>query len=263
MARPFALLTLFIALSLLGPTPSGAQDATPAASPVAGALASSAAGPARPDLAAMALAAADLPPGFANVDERYFLDARGVSTFFASEGIAAGEIAALDLRAMYDSVYPGPDEETLYLYLAEFGSPTAVEAGFRLLEDEERTVGKAKLLAHRDLPGPGIGEAPAETTVAVIDFGAYGGPVVDRTEVAFRVGSLLVGVGLETSTGGAGTPGATPTVATPDAPEPHALRLVTDAATKLEVRIRAVEAGRTPSGVEPGLPPLVLPTDRV
>lgn len=264
MVRTISILSVPLALALLAPVAGAARQASPIASPGAGGLASSAVGAGRTDLAAAALTAADLPPGFVNVDERYFLDTGGVATFYASGGVSPDEVESLGLRAMYDGFYQGPDEQFIYLYVAEFGSAAAVEAGFHLLEDERRVVGDAgQLLANRDLPGPGIGDAPSETTVAVLDYRALGGPVVDQTGVAFRVGNALVGVILETPTAGSDAGGATPAVATPAAPDPVALRLVEDAASTLAARLREVQAGEVPSGVDAALPPLLLPLDQV
>ena len=263
MSRIVALVVPLLLLALVAPGMALAQEASPAASPAASGLAS-AADEDRLDLAAMVLTAEELPPGYANVDERSFLTAQGVSTFFASEGIPTEEIEATGLRAMYDSFYEGAEDEgLLYLNVAEFGSPEEVEAAFPLLEDEARTIGEAELLALETLPGPGIGDDPSETTVAIIDYSAFGGPVVGRTGVAFRVENLLVTVGLETPTTEENAQDATPAGATPAAPDSAQLQLVTEVAIAFAERIEAVQGGQTPEGVDPELPPLVLPTDEV
>lgn len=264
MNRSSFLVGLGLTGILLAPLAVAGQNASPTASPVAAGLASSAAGGDRTDLAAVALSAEDLPAGFFGFDERYFLSAEGVATFFAYGGGALDEIRTLSLRAMYDSFYQGPDERVLYIYVAELGSPAEVEAAFSVLENEALIYGdEIGVLASEDLPGPAIGDEPAETTVAVLDYGVWGGPIVEQTSVTFTVGSFLLGVGLEVPLADGSAPAATPSVATPTAPDAESLRLVTDTAIKLEARLRAVEAGEDPSGVNSTLPPLLLPTDQV
>lgn len=138
MRFPLVLMISLLALIGAGPAVSLAQDATPATGPVTSPLASSSAED-RPDLAAMALIPADLPPGYVNVDERYFLTAQGVATFYFGQAASPEEIAALGLISMYDSFYSADAEGNLLtLYIAEFESPEAVEAGFAVLEDETR-----------------------------------------------------------------------------------------------------------------------------
>ena len=97
-------VAVLLALVLNGLGVALAQDASPDASPVAGGLPSSV-DQDRLDLAAMVLTAEELPPGYVNVDERYFLSARGVATSFssASDGLSPEEVEATGLRAMYDS----------------------------------------------------------------------------------------------------------------------------------------------------------------
>jgi hypothetical protein len=245
-------LILVILLALIGASPAAVltQEATPATGPVTFPLASSA-DEDRPDLAAMALTAADLPAGYVNVDETYFLTAQGFSTFYSGETLSPEEIADLGLISVYDSLYSGEDEGTyLRVYIIAFESPEAVEAGFDVLEDETRVPEDIEVLATQDLPGPDIGEAPSETTLSVVDYRAVGGSLVDLVDITFRVDRFLVGVLQETEV----EVGNNDTAATPEL-DPEREQLVNDVAATFVERIEAVEAGEAVSGVDPSLPP--------
>ena len=123
MRHPVQLVVILIAVLLSGPTVVLAQGATPVTGPVESPLASSAAED-RTDLAAMVLGGDDVPAGFSNVDERYFLSAQGVSTFYSSQALSAEEIAATGLVSMYDSIYPGDEVgSVLVITITEFRSP--------------------------------------------------------------------------------------------------------------------------------------------
>ena len=266
--RHSSVLIITLLAVLASSSTALAQNATPAPGPIASPLASSAADD-RPDLAAMALTPADLPPGYLNVDERYFLSAQGVSTFFTGEATSPEEIDAISLKSMYDSFYDsGPGGDFLYLYIAEFASPEGVQAGFDILEDETRQPEGVEVVSTQDLPALGIGEAPSEITVSVVDYRSGGGPLVTSTAMSFRVDAFLVGVILETpieegTSGTAATPvtNADQTAATPVV-DLRAEQLLTELADTLVERIESVQAGETVSDADSSLPPLLLSTDQ-
>ncbi len=267
MRRAAFLVIVLTMLVSTGPMVTLAQDATPATGVDDGMLATSATP--RTDLAAMAFATEDLPPGCVNIDERYFLTAQGVSTFYFQQAVSAEEVAQTGLRSMYDSQYlANPADQRsdwVAIYIAEFDSPEAVEAGFALFEDESRIPEGIDVQASEDLPGPGLGESPSETTVALIDYRAVGGPYVNQVSVAFRVDRFLVSVILETDAeGDAGAAAATPVApasASPAAGDAE-LRQVTALASTLLDRIDAVLAGEAVAGTDTSLPPLLLATDQ-
>ena len=246
MRRTTLLAAVFVALLVLAPAfasqaVSGQRrSGTPAASPVpvTGRL----------DLAAMALTAADLPPGYVLArfagryhpapyalhfaEEAYFRADQLAHPYYGT-GLTAEALARTGLRWDYESVFAAPDGESfIRAYVQEYDSPDGARAGFDLFEDETGT-------ALTDLPGPGVGEAPAETTV-----GTWTTPFVSvqSADATFRVGRLLAGVSVDTF-------GA-------NAPDP---RLAQRLAGKLARRIEQVLAGTPPLGIDPALPALLLP----
>jgi hypothetical protein len=254
----YALMLVISLVALIGggSTAPLALGATTASRPVASPLASYG-DPNRLDLAAMALTQADLPPGFYIDEERYFLTAQGIATFHSSQAASPKEIAALGVVSMYDSIFWGDDGKSyLSLYIAEFVSPDAVDAGFAVFEDETRVRESQEVLSSQDFPGPDIGEAPSETTVAVVNYPAGDRSLVHAASVAFRIDSLLVGVLLETETGvGSDAPDAMPlsVALTPPADpglDAGTVRLVNELAVTLVERIEAVQAGDEVSGVD-------------
>jgi hypothetical protein len=265
--RHFVVLLIALITLMASSAPGLAQDATPA-SDVSGLTLASSGVADRTDLAAMALTPADLPPGFVNVDERYFLSAQGVSTFFTSEATSPEEIATLGLVSLYDSFYDAGPDGFLYHSIAEFTSAEEVQAGFDIFEDETRVPQGVEVLSTQDLPAPEIGEAPSEITVAVIDYRSNGGPLVTSTALTFRVGVFLIAIALEmpleeVPTGTQATP-ATSVAAASATPvlDPEAELFLREAAATVVERLNAVQAGEAVSGTDTSLPPLLLPTDQ-
>ena len=94
MPRRSLSAAALLAGSLLLPGVATTRQATPIAEPLAAGTLATSADTTWTDLAAMALAGDDLPTGFANVDERSFLEVRGVSTFSANGGTPAEDGAS-------------------------------------------------------------------------------------------------------------------------------------------------------------------------
>jgi hypothetical protein len=266
MRQSLVLLIALIAL-MVSSAPGLAQDATPAPDVGGPTLASSGEAD-RTDLAAVALTPADLPPGFVNVDERYFLSAQGVSTFFTSEASSPEEIATVGLVSLYDSFYEGGPDGFLYHSIAEFTSAEEVQAGFDIFEDESRVPQGVEVLWTQDFPAPEIGEAPSEITVASIDYRSNGGPLVTSTALTFRVDVFLIAIALEmpleevpTATQATPATSAAAASATPVL-DPEADQFLREAAATVVERLNAVQADESASGTDASLPPLLLPTDQ-
>lgn len=249
-------LVLVVCLASAGAFPAGlaTQEATPGTGVPTLALSTD---PERLDLAAMVLPTADLPDGYEGGDTRVHLTPRGVSLFYANEGISPEEIVESNLVAFLDGFYYAPDGSQVYFYLAQFPSPEDVQAGFDLLEDELRI---PETVSTSNSPAPAIGEEPSELSLTVIDYREFEGPLVEETAITFTVGSVLATIGVWTPIEeGAGT--ATPAMdAASPTPDPEVMAQVEDLATTLAGRIEAVQAGED-VGVDQTLPSMLLPTD--
>ncbi len=250
-------LMLVVCLASTGVIPAGlaAQEATPDAGVPPLAFSTD---PDRVDLAAMALTMADVPNGYVGPDAGYYLTPRGVSMFLFGESITAEDIAATNLVSMYDSFFYAMDGGQLFSYIAQFPSEEDLQAGFDLMEDESLV---PEYVSAVDSPVPAIGEEPSEMTLAVVDFRAFEGPIVEEMSITFSIGTLLVIVGIQTPIDEGGM-SATPVMAdTASAtPDPEVLSLVEGLATTLAGRIEAVQAGED-VGVDQTLPSMLLPTD--
>ena len=215
-----------------------AQEATPAASPVAtGELL---------DLAAMALTEEELPPGYAADLARYTPPELIPSTGpFSPE-----DVAATGIRNFYIVFFvprESAEQDVIRVYIGEYPTPEAVEAGFAVFEDETVAPDDPFApLSFEDLPGlEGLGEDPSEVSVTVYERGP--GLLGQDVDATFRVGNLLAGVGIEGPLEvAAGTP-------SPE-PDPERLRRVTELAGTLHARIESVLAGSAPSGTNLELP---------
>lgn len=197
-----------------------------------GALAQSASstlGQSQPDLAAMVLPASSWPDGATLLSEGFesITDLSGNSMGVLTEQA----IRDTNLASFYSSYYRAGDGVTNFRTYAEFYPTVAdAEAGFALLEDETIF---AEAMEFSDQPLDGIGAAPSE-----ISTGSYtpgGSEKIFSIDITFRVDTLLVGIGIDTSD--------------PAGPD-QAMAL--DFARALEARVMNVLAGNTPEDVLAG-----------
>jgi hypothetical protein len=193
---------------------------------------------ARLDLAAMALDQADIPPEYAQTrfdDEGYTPGSRMAAIQYADR-VSAEELQPFEIEWFYSSTYFSEDESSwILVYLTEYRTETAVEAGFAYFEDEERD--QASGIEAEDQPGPAAGELPKEITAGTDD---RVDPPVQFVDATFRVDRVLAGV----------------TVSAPDAAPSG--ELVEELAARLEQRITAVLSGQMPDGIRPELPVLAM-----
>jgi len=210
----------------------------------------------------MVLTNADLPSGYINVDEGYYLTEQGISSFYFRQAASREEIATLGLKSMYDTYFvANANGNLLYLYIAEFASQEAAEEGFGVFEDETRPLEGVDVLSSHDLPGPNVGQSPSETTVSLIDYVDRSGPLINQTGITFRIQAFLVGILLETHAETIIEEASPHAHATPEL-DPQKEQLLNDLAAILVERIETVQAGEEVSGADQGLPPLLLPTDQ-
>ncbi len=263
MRRLSVGLTSLIVLVLLLAAPVAAQEATPAT-----------AGD-RLDLAAMVLGADDLPAGYdASYEEHYFTLEEGIDRDITGGAPSGQELAEAGLRAFYRSISFGDDGTILRLYVEEYTSAEAAAVGFDLTEDETRPVPEGvTILTAVDLPGPGVGEEPAETSVLAGEEAGFGR--FSSVDATFRVDRLLAGVAIEAfvpfdedPAAADGTPATDAKEAmpaadagdgTPTARDEAWAELTADVAATFHERIETVLAGTEPAGIDFALPGLVLP----
>lgn len=224
------LLALVLVLTGSG---AAAQEASPAA--VLGG---------RLDLAAMALDRSDLPAGYRQriYDDEGYTPGDRIAAIQFGGAVSAAEIAATGVAWFYSSTFQTEDGTgVIYIYLSEFPSESAVDAGFALFEDERRWTFAGE--EYRDESGPVAGDAPKEITVGTYDDSTDPTRSEQSIDATFRVGRVLAGVAV---------------IAFGEAPPPEPGLAEALAATLAE-RIAAVLAGRTPPGIDLALPGLILP----
>jgi hypothetical protein len=243
--------TLVCLSLLLGVWPflTKAQDATPIT-----------ASDAPLDLAAMALAAEDVPGGFLDDYGEWWVPADAFSTLALDGGsLPAG------LERVYQSFYFNPEQATaIHNYLFEFASPQDAQSGFEIVEQSLRPpLPDGTVVGPTHAPGPDLGDGPSEMTVVTYDTWAEGGPRADIVAASFGRDRLIVGVAVErySDPPAPGTPVAAR--ATPIAADPAQEALASRLASTLDERIVTVLAGGTPPGVEPALADLMLPLDQL
>lgn len=199
----------------------------------------------RLDLAAMTLDGDDLPDGALLYIEQYLTPAQLASA--SGQAVPREELANAGLRWYYESRYVVPTEEeddvrlVYRSYVVEFQGPAGVEAGFDLLEDEERF----GLESAADEAAPEVGEEPREVTTGLVP------PSLPESseqralyDLTFRVENVLAGVAVEALNEEDVDPAE-----------------VEDLARRLQERIEAVLAGEEIPGIDPALREALLPLE--
>ena len=199
----------------------------------------------RLDLAAMTLDGNDLPDGALLYVEQYLTPGQFVQ---ATGGLVERqELADAGLRWYYESRYVVPTEDqgavrlVYRSYVQEFRTAESVEAGFAILEDEER-FGVTGLI---DAGAPEVGQEPREvTTGSVPPSLPSGGGNRSLYDLTFRVENVLAGISVE--------------AADPNDVDPAE---VEELGRRLAERIEAVLAGDEIEGIDPTLRQALLPFD--
>jgi hypothetical protein len=219
------------------------------------------------DLAAMALAADDVPAGF--FDDYFELWTPGES--FA-DFVSGGTPAPAGLERLYQSFYFSPDEGMgIVSFLLEFASAGEAEAGASIVDAMLRPpLPEGETIGPSHEPGPGVGEAPQTTTIVAYDTWASDGPRVEVIATSFRREQLIAGVAVEHWTDppqlAEGTPSASPVaspIASPVGPDPEQQELAASLASVVDNRITDVLAGVSPAGADLALPGMTLPIEQL
>jgi len=192
---------------------AGAQEASP--SPQQGAWL---------DLAAMALAPEDVPPGFFDDYSEWL-----VSPAAFSELVLGGEPVPPDLHQVYQSFYFNDVEQVaIHTYLFTFTTPEAAASGIGIVDATvlRPPLPEGTVVGPTTEPGPALGDESSTTTRVTYDTQAEGGPLVDVVAVTFRRDRLIAGVAIERYTDPAAD-------GTPQAVAADATQLDADLATRL------------------------------
>jgi hypothetical protein len=243
--------TLAFLAFLLGVWPllAGAQDATPAT-----------ASGAPLDLAAMALAADDVPEGFFDDYGEWWVPADAFSDL-----ALGGASMPAGLERVYQSFYFDPEQAVgIHNYLFEFASAEDAQSGLKIVEQSLRPpLPDGTVIGPTHAVGPDLGDGPSEVTIVTYDTWAEGGPRVEVVAASFGRDRLVAGVAVEryTDPPPAGTPVAQ--VATPVTADPAQEELAIRLATTLDKRVATVLDGGTPPGIDPSLANLMLPLDQL
>lgn len=212
------------------------------------------------DLAAMALAPGDVPAGFFDNYDEWWVPA----TAFAD---AVGAPPPAGLERLYQSFYVRPaDETTLHVFVLEFASPDAATAGAGVVDPLLRPPLLMEApIAPTHGSGPAIGGEPSALARVTFDTWAAGGPRADIVAVSFRHDRLVAGVSVERYTDPPGDGTAVAARATHDASDPaqEPEQLAADLATTLDGRITAVLASTAPAGVDFALGGTLLPVEQL
>ncbi len=188
----------------------------------------------RGQLAAMTLDDSALPDGYAFEGE----------TFLTADQVASGELDAAALtdagfESQYLSVYRNEDEGLrIRTYASAWTDAAAAEAGFGLIEDEERTNPDAELTDS----DAAVGERPRETTTGSYQDPTDDSVTVNTADTTFRVDRFLVGVSVETANG-----------------EPADSELANALAAEVEGQVTGAISEQAPDGTDLALVPQVLP----
>jgi hypothetical protein len=212
------------------------------------------------DLAAMALAADDVPAGYFDDYSEWWVPAAAFS-----ELVLGGAAVPPGLERVYQSFYAEPNGAgAIHNYLYEFASPEEATAGSDVVDAALRPpLPEGTVVGPTHAPGRDLGDDPGVLTIVSYDTWAAGGPRADVVAASFRRDRLVAGVAVEQYTDP--PPAGTPVTvgATPVGPDPTQEQLATTLATTLDERITTVMAGQTPAGVDPALAELVLPLDQL
>lgn len=188
----------------------------------------------RAQMAAMTLDESALPDGYAFEGE----------TFLATDQVASGDLEASALVdagfvSQYLSVYRNDSQETrIRTYVSAWNDAASAEAGFEVIEDEEKTNPDAELTDG----DASVGEEPRETTTGSYPDQSDDSVTINTADTTFRVDRFLIGVAVETTSG-----------------EPADAELAGTLAAELEGRATTAIGAKNPDGTDLALVPQVLP----
>lgn len=210
------------------------------------------------DLAAMALAAEDMPAGTFDEYYEWLVPAQAISEF-----VFGGVTPPDGLEQVYQTYYNDPtDGLGTAVVLFDFataeqaaGGADVMAAMFSALPPipEGTTVGPTSV------SGPDGGGASRTTTTARFDAWPSGGPRVDVVATSFQLDDLVAGVSVERWSDRPADPAAPD--ATPIDPDGAQGQRSAALAAVMEDRITQVIVGTAPLGADLSLPDRVLPLD--
>jgi len=215
------------------------------------------------DLAAMALAADDVPAGYFDDYFELWTPGEGFADF-----VSGGTPAPAGLERLYQSFYFSPDEGMgIVSSLLEFDSAEDAEAGASIVDVMLRPpLPEGETIGPSHEPGPAVGEEPQATTIVTYDTWASDGPRVEIIATSFRRERLIAGVAVERWIDppqlAEETPSASP-VASPVVPDPEQQEQAASLASVVDDRITDVLAGVSPAGADLALPDMTLPIDQL
>jgi hypothetical protein len=209
------------------------------------------------DLAAMALAPEDVPPGTFDDYFEWIVPAANFTDLIGAPAPAGFERA-------YQSFYFGPEQGLgIHVFLLEFASPEEAVAGASVVDallrpplPEGTTIGPS----HE--PGPALGDEPRTTTSVTYDSTASGGPRVDISAASFRRDDLIAGVSVEHHIDPS-PEGVEAEAASSDPSGAAREEMAVALATTLDGRVSDVFAGIAPAGADLALPGAVLPIEQM
>lgn len=218
-----------------------------------------AAGP-QHDLAAMALAAQDMPAG--TFDEYYeWL----VPTEAISEFVFGGGTPPDGLEQVYQTYYNDPTNGLgTAVVLFDFATPEQAEAGAGVMAamfSSLPPIPDGTAVGPTSVSGPDDGGAPRTTTTVRFDAWPSGGPRVDVVATSFQLDDLVGGVSVEQWSDRPADPTAPD--ATPIDPDGSQGQRSAALAAAMEDRIAQVVAGISPLGADLSLPDRVLPLGEI
>lgn len=198
--RLLRLTVLLILVALWPAAGSDARLATP-----------STVGPARIDLAAMALTPGDVPAGFFDDYSEWWVPAGAI------DGIIGESTAPAGLVDAYQSFFVANDLPIVVnIFLLEFDSPESASAGAGIVDSVLRPpLPDGTSTGPIREAGPAIAGSPATMTSALFDTRENGGPFVSVVASSFVHDAIVGGASIESyvdpPAGGSPIPESTPT----------------------------------------------------
>jgi hypothetical protein len=251
---PLALAVVLISLITAEPPVRAlAQDASPPV-PTAGTLRTTL------DLAAMALTADELPPGFRRGIGDTYTPGNLYGIVFAPH-VSNEHLLAAGFLRNYETYYDAIDElASISVDIDEYATPEGAMAGFAVFTEETVPAPNFAVLSKTELPGPAVGVDPKAFTLTTYQY--RDGTISHFVDASFRVENLIARIAYErfAAPSGSGMPAAgAGTPAALDARQMEQVEQVAAMAATLATRIEAVLAGETPPGTDLDLAAHVLP----
>jgi hypothetical protein len=216
------------------------------------------------DLAAMALMADELPPGFRRGNGATYTPGNLYGIVFAPHVSNEHLLAAGYLRN-YEAYYDAIDASAaISVGIDEYATPEGAIAGFAVFAEETVPAPNFAVLGKTELPGLAVGAEPNAFTLTTYQY--RDGTISDFVEATFRVENLIARITYERfgSPSWSGTPAAGAGAPSPlDSQQMEQVAQVEAMAATLATRIETVLAGDTPPGTDLELAAQVLPLEQL